>query len=89
MERYLAAKLRLFRELLSDGGSAVAGVDDPEFTSIEAFMAQWSDQVVFEITEVAGIRNYDRVIQVIKQLRASGFQIALDDLGSGYAGSHS
>lgn len=36
MERYLAAKLRLFRDLLSDGGSAVAGVDDPEFTSIQA-----------------------------------------------------
>jgi diguanylate cyclase (GGDEF)-like protein len=62
---------------------------DPEFNSIEPFMAQWAGRVVFEITEVAGIRDYTRVQEIIGGLRANGFKIALDDLGAGYSGLNS
>lgn len=62
---------------------------DREFNSIEAFMAEWTDQIVFEITEVAGIRDYGRVREIMAQLRGAGFRIALDDLGAGYSGLNS
>jgi len=59
---------------------------DPEFVAIEPFVAQWAGQVVFEITEVGKIGNFEYVREVIKKLRGSGFRVALDDLGAGYSG---
>jgi diguanylate cyclase (GGDEF)-like protein len=59
---------------------------DPEFINVESFLAQWTDQVVFEITEVAGIKEYGRVCDIVARLRSHGFMIALDDLGAGYSG---
>jgi len=59
---------------------------DPEFIAIESFVAQWAGQVVFEITEVAKIADFDHVGQVIARLRGSGFRVALDDVGAGYSG---
>ncbi len=38
-----------------------------------------------EVTESAYTDNADRLIQVIKQLRAMGYQIEMDDFGSGYS----
>ena len=62
---------------------------DPEFINVESFLAQWHDQVVFEITEVAGIKEYGRVCDIVARLRSHGFLIALDDLGAGYSGLNS
>lgn len=62
---------------------------DREFNTIESFLAEWSGQVVFEITEVAGIKDYAPVKEIIRQMRGAGFRIALDDLGSGYSGLNS
>jgi diguanylate cyclase (GGDEF)-like protein len=61
-------------------------LNDPEFSSIEPFMARWAGQVVFELTEVAAIRHHGRVRDIIRMLRARGFRVALDDLGAGYSG---
>jgi diguanylate cyclase (GGDEF)-like protein len=43
-------------------------------------------RVVLEITETAAIEDYERAREVIGRLRERGFRVALDDLGSGYAG---
>jgi len=43
-------------------------------------------RVVLEITERASLDHVPRLQEKIAQLRALGFQIALDDLGAGYAG---
>ncbi len=59
---------------------------DAEFVAIEPFVAQWAGQVVFEITEVGKIGDFEYVNRVIKGLRGSGFRVALDDLGAGYSG---
>ena len=59
---------------------------DPEFIAIEPFLAQWAEMVVFEITEVARIASFGAVSDAIAHLRANGFRVALDDLGSGYSG---
>lgn len=62
---------------------------DPRFHEIEPFLAPWAGRVVFELTEVAQFKNYDRVRAIIKELQAAGFRVALDDLGAGYSGLNS
>nr|WP_320015243.1 EAL domain-containing protein [uncultured Desulfobacter sp.] len=52
------------------------------FLSQVEIPAAW---LTFEITETVAIRNFDRVISVIEQVRDMGFSIALDDFGSGYS----
>ncbi|MCC6095301.1 MAG: EAL domain-containing protein, partial [Eubacterium sp.] len=43
------------------------------------------DLVCLEITENVLVQDKDRMIEVVRQLRASGFQIWMDDFGSGYS----
>jgi EAL domain-containing protein (putative c-di-GMP-specific phosphodiesterase class I) len=44
-----------------------------------------ANRIVFEILESEGIENYDSVIRFIKQVKALGAKIAIDDFGSGYS----
>ncbi len=43
------------------------------------------ERVLFEITETEVIANFTLAMDVIKQLRASGFRFALDDFGVGFS----
>jgi EAL domain-containing protein (putative c-di-GMP-specific phosphodiesterase class I)/ActR/RegA family two-component response regulator len=45
-----------------------------------------ADQVTLELTERARLDGVAGVDAAVRQLRAAGYQIALDDLGSGYSG---
>jgi diguanylate cyclase (GGDEF)-like protein len=62
---------------------------DSEFAAIEPFLAPWADQIIFEITEVAKIGEFERVLAILQPIRAMGFRVALDDLGAGYSGLNS
>ena len=42
-------------------------------------------EIKLEITESAFIREPEQLINVVKQLRAKGFRIEMDDFGSGYS----
>lgn len=42
-------------------------------------------RVVVEITEQEGVENFEKLLKVVKKLRAMGVLIAIDDFGSGYA----
>ncbi|WP_217595679.1 EAL domain-containing protein [Cohnella sp. GbtcB17] len=42
-------------------------------------------QIVLEITESFGIVDMEPVIAVLRELRAAGFRIAIDDFGKGYS----
>jgi hemerythrin-like metal-binding protein/PAS domain S-box-containing protein/diguanylate cyclase (GGDEF)-like protein len=44
-----------------------------------------ANRIVFEILESEGIESYDSVIRFIKQVKALGAKIAIDDFGSGYS----
>ena len=44
-----------------------------------------SGQIIFEILESEGIENYREVALFIKEMKALGCQIAIDDFGSGYS----
>ena len=43
------------------------------------------EQLVFEVTEGHSVRDVDHLQEVFAYYRASGCQVALDDLGSGYS----
>jgi EAL domain-containing protein (putative c-di-GMP-specific phosphodiesterase class I) len=43
-------------------------------------------QIVLEMTEHAAVRDFGAFRQILKQLQALGFRLAIDDVGSGYSG---
>lgn len=42
-------------------------------------------KITFEILESEGIENYDKVYKFVKEVKAFGCRIAIDDFGSGYS----
>lgn len=44
-----------------------------------------ASQVLLEITESTVMHDFDRAVEILSHLRASGFRIALDDFGTGYS----
>ena len=64
-------------------------VFDPDLqTTLGELVAQHGlscSDLKLEVTESAYTDNADRLIQVIKQLRGMGYQIEMDDFGSGYS----
>lgn len=61
-------------------------LNDPTLLEIDEAVDQHRARIVFEITESSAISSFDRVNQRINDLRERGYRIAIDDLGSGYAG---
>jgi EAL domain-containing protein (putative c-di-GMP-specific phosphodiesterase class I) len=61
-------------------------LNDPELYSPEAPLTKIASRVVLEITERASLDGVDDLLGCISKLKALGFEIAIDDLGAGYAG---
>jgi EAL domain-containing protein (putative c-di-GMP-specific phosphodiesterase class I) len=59
---------------------------DDELFDRDRPLARQAQQVVLEITERASLHHIRDVQSRIARLREMGFQIAVDDLGAGYAG---
>jgi EAL domain-containing protein (putative c-di-GMP-specific phosphodiesterase class I) len=59
---------------------------DEDLYSPSSPLSRLADRVVLEITERATLDKMEDLRSRLEQLRRLGFQIALDDLGSGYAG---
>ncbi|MBZ5639576.1 MAG: EAL domain-containing protein [Acidobacteriia bacterium] len=70
------------------------GLHDPEFTD-GTFLRRLGDaglapsQIVLEITEHTRVRDFTAFRRTLGQLRSSGLRLAMDDVGSGYAGLQS
>ncbi|MEN9580570.1 MAG: hypothetical protein RJA70_3579 [Pseudomonadota bacterium] len=62
---------------------------DPLLLDPECLLTQHASRVVLEITERAGLPQISNAPETIQELRRLGFRIAIDDLGSGYAGLNS
>lgn len=58
---------------------------DPQMLSPPEQMLTYANRIVLEVTERAAIRDFTRFKQNLEVMRGHGFQIALDDLGSGYS----
>ncbi len=59
---------------------------DPQLQAPSAELSAVASRLVFEVTETADIKDFDRVKSILGKLAQLGFKSALDDLGSGYAG---
>jgi EAL domain-containing protein (putative c-di-GMP-specific phosphodiesterase class I) len=61
-------------------------LNDEELYSADAPLSRIASRVVLEVTERASLHAVKNVGARTARLRALGFQIAIDDLGAGYAG---
>jgi EAL domain-containing protein (putative c-di-GMP-specific phosphodiesterase class I) len=59
---------------------------DPSLTSPDSPLSRIAHRVVLEITERASLDEIKDTQSRVARLREMGFQIAIDDLGAGYAG---
>src|SRR5439155_6652017 len=55
---------------------------DPRFTEL---LLDVADRVVIEITEHAQVDDYDALLSALAPLRERGAQLAIDDVGAGFA----
>jgi EAL domain-containing protein (putative c-di-GMP-specific phosphodiesterase class I)/CheY-like chemotaxis protein len=88
-----AVRALVARDILAAPGDVIVFVnlspeslDDPALYSPDEPLLETASRVVFEVTERAAVSNADSTQRRIRALRDSGFRIALDDLGAGYAG---
>jgi EAL domain-containing protein (putative c-di-GMP-specific phosphodiesterase class I)/CheY-like chemotaxis protein len=61
-------------------------LNDEDLYRRESGLAAIASRVVLEVTERAPLDGVKDVAERLKELREMGFQIAVDDLGAGYAG---
>lgn len=63
-------------------------IDDPVFLeqALSGGLSRHAKRIIIELTERAAIRDYSRVKAFFATLRRRGYRLAIDDLGSGYAG---
>ncbi len=63
-------------------------IDDPVFLeqALSGPLTDNAHRIVIELTERAAIEDYRRVKAFFATLRRRGYRLAIDDLGSGYAG---
>lgn len=64
-------------------------LNDDELYAQGSPLSRIAPRVVLEITERASLEGVRHVALRVKTLRSMGFQIAVDDLGAGYAGLNS
>jgi EAL domain-containing protein (putative c-di-GMP-specific phosphodiesterase class I) len=63
-----------------------ADLNDEELYSRDAPLSKIAGRVVLEVTERASLYGVKDVAGCVRKLKDMGFQIAIDDLGAGYAG---
>jgi EAL domain-containing protein (putative c-di-GMP-specific phosphodiesterase class I) len=78
--RETASDLRFFVNLHA------LDMNDEHLYSAGSELAAMASRTVLEITERASLEGVSDVQRKVKRLRELGFQIAVDDLGAGYAG---
>ncbi len=84
-ERALRRLPRLKRHQLMFINLEPACVFDPKLLGAD-FVRRFARRVVFEITERAAITDFPTFRQAVQLLKRSGFKVAVDDVGSAYAG---
>jgi EAL domain-containing protein (putative c-di-GMP-specific phosphodiesterase class I) len=75
-----SAQVKLFVNLHS------ADLNDDELYAPDSPLSKIAGRVVLEMTERASLQGVKNVAECVAKLKALGFQVAIDDLGAGYAG---
>ena len=63
-----------------------ADLNDDDLFAVTAPLSRIADRIVLEVTERASLHRVTNLSAKVTQLESLGFQIAVDDLGAGYAG---
>ena len=90
--RAVRARVAAAAEATKSGGAKLfvnlhsADLNDEELYSPDAPLSKIASRVVLEVTERASLHGVKNVPACVVRLKALGFQIAIDDLGAGYAG---
>ena len=61
-------------------------LQDPDLYDRAAPLSAFAGKVVLEVTERASLGEMEGIQERVRDLRALGYRVALDDLGAGYAG---
>ncbi|MBW2454815.1 MAG: EAL domain-containing protein [Deltaproteobacteria bacterium] len=61
-------------------------LEDEELVSSSSPLAKIASRVVLEITEREGVDSVNDLRNRVAQVRETGYRVAIDDLGAGYAG---
>ena len=63
-------------------------LNDPSFIqqTTDGPLVEFASEIVLELTERAAVDDYKSLKKLFGTLRAHGYRVAIDDLGSGYAG---
>jgi len=64
-------------------------LSDETLYEVGSALSAHADSIVLEITERSSLEDVNDLSRRIRELRALGFRIAVDDLGAGYAGLNS
>jgi diguanylate cyclase (GGDEF)-like protein len=59
---------------------------DPMLLAGEPALLSQAHRIVFEVTEVAEIKSFEKARESLEVLREKGFSVAVDDFGAGYSG---
>ncbi len=59
---------------------------DPMLLAGEPALLANANRIVFEVTEVAEIKSFEKARESLDVLREKGFGVAIDDFGAGYSG---
>src|SRR6266581_4647084 len=85
IDEALAAAATAQEKTLRHRARQLKAIIDPKLVSA-SFVRRFSRRVVFEITERAAITDFPTFRQAVQLLKRSGFKVAVDDVGSAYAG---
>jgi EAL domain-containing protein (putative c-di-GMP-specific phosphodiesterase class I) len=84
-ERALRPLPRLKRPQLMFINLEPSSVFDPKLLGAQ-FVRRYARRVVFEITERSAIKDFATFREAVQLLKRAGFKVAVDDVGSAYAG---
>ncbi|TAN60672.1 bifunctional diguanylate cyclase/phosphodiesterase, partial [bacterium] len=81
----LASEGKLYTFSVNLSGKDLGDAEFLEFLKEHALKSGvQADYLIFEITETAAIRDFDKAVKFIRELKALGFKFSLDDFGVGF-----
>lgn len=91
MAEVIADRVRDWIKILSPDIKLFLNIHPDELCSGEALiirlkkLEEWSSRIVLEITERSKLQQIESWEETLEQIEAMGYEVAIDDLGAGYA----
>lgn len=91
MAEVIADRVRDWIKILSPNIKLFLNIHPDELSNGDALLirlqklAEWSDRIVLEITERSKLQQIESWEETLAQIETMGFEVAIDDLGAGYA----